>query len=879
MKHFIAVILFFCLTVLLSCKTKVIVQPDNPKVSFETLKDSVQPIVKLFDSIENYHAARTRENDLVHTKLDVKFNWQKKQLMGQATITLTPHFYPVNKLELDAKGFDIAKVELLTNAGNKPLKYSYDSLMLKIALDKTYEQNEKYTIYIKYTAKPDDLPHGTGKAITDTKGLYFIIPESTDFDKPYEIWTQGETEFSSCWFPTIDAPNQRCTQEMLITVDKKYKTLSNGLLVTSLLNQDSTRTDYWKMDKPHAPYLFMMAIGDYAVINDHWKNIPLTYWVEPKYEKIAKNIFGKTPQMMTLYSKLFGVDYPWDKYAQVVVRDYVSGAMENTTATVFGEFLYQDPHDMVDDNYEIVIAHELSHHWFGDYVTCKSWANITLNEGFATYAEYLWTENSKSVEDADYGLMLDRKAYLLEYFIKKENLIRYFYDKPDDLFDSHSYKKGGCVLHMLRKYVGDKAFFAALKLYLTEHQFSAVEINDLRLAFEKVTGEDLNWFFDQWFFRNNYPVLNIAYKFNETTNASTVTIEQTQKTGTAYKLPLKVDVYVDNDIQHKQITMTRRKQDFVFFTSKRPQLINVDADKALLCEKTDNKTKSEYLTQFYRAPTFLDKLEALNGLANDSDVLRKVYDDGLDDKNWYIRALIISRYDFPNTINDTTFVDKLKRLALFDPSPKVRYGALFKLSEIHAPNLKNICKDRLQKDSSNMVVNVAFEAMRTVDSAECFRLANEYIEIPFLKNKVLEIYAKFGGIDKNIIFKTQFQKSDAHERWNILNYYSNFITRFNDDSVESGLKFLEKISRTDKTWWVRGASTQCMNSIAYFYGSKSQKIEDKLVNLIPNSEPYKNLSIIELKYKNKETEIRQRVKNIIDSETNKQLKDWYKNMD
>ena len=375
------------------------------------------------------------------------------------------------------------------------MSYEYDSVQITISLLKEYSRIDTIDVQIEYTAKPNELKSGGSAAISDDKGLYFINPLGRDKVKPKQLWTQGETEASSCWFPTIDAPNEKTTQEIKITIDDYFTTLSNGLLISSTKNPDGTRTDYWKQDKPHAPYLFMMAVGKFAVVQDTWKGIPVNYLVEPKDSANARGVFGNTPEMLSFYSEKLGYSYPWDKYNQVVVSDYIAGAMENTGAVIHGKWVFTTPEEQIDYNHEDVIAHELFHHWFGDLVTCESWANLPLNESFATYGEYLWIEHKYGKMKADRHLRMDMVYYLDD--TPRVDLIRYHYDNREDMFDRHSYQKGGRVLHMLRDYVGDEAFFESIKVYLHNRAFKTAEIHHLRMAFEEVTGEDLNWFFNQ----------------------------------------------------------------------------------------------------------------------------------------------------------------------------------------------------------------------------------------------------------------------------------------------------------------------------------------------------------------------------------------------
>jgi len=235
----------------------------------------------------------------VHTKLDVRFDYKKRHMYGKEWVTLKPHFYPTDSLRLDAKGMDLKTIAIVKNGKNVPLKFRYDdSLTVAIQLDKVYHNNESYTIYIDYTAKPNELHVKGSAAINDAKGLYFINPDGTEKDKPIQIWTQGETTGSSCWFPTIDLSEQKTTDEISMTVLNKYVTLSNGKLVSQKVNGDGTRTDTWKQDLPHSPYLFMMAVGDFKIYKDKWRNKEVNYYLEPKYAPYAKQIFGMTPELI-----------------------------------------------------------------------------------------------------------------------------------------------------------------------------------------------------------------------------------------------------------------------------------------------------------------------------------------------------------------------------------------------------------------------------------------------------------------------------------------------------------------------------------------------------------------------------------------------------
>ncbi len=390
-----------------------------------------------------YRGFVTKENDLVHTKLAANFDYSKSQLNGEAWLQLRPHFYATNTLSLDAKGMDLHQVGLWNNNKVSTLKYTYDGLVIKIQLDKIYGPTENYTVYIKYTAKPNEYKGKASVAINDAKGLYFINPLGKDSTKPTQVWTQGETEGTSVWLPIIDKPNQKSTQEFQLTVPSKFVSLSNGLLVKQVDNKNGTRLDIWKMDLPNAPYLFFIGVGDYAIVKDMYKGKEVSYYMEKEYEKVARQIYGKTPAMIAFYEDILDIPFPWAKYAQISGRDYVSGAMENTTATLHNEMVLQDARELKDGNsWESTIAHELFHHWFGDLVTAESWSNITVNESFADYSQTLWLEHSKGKDEGDYENYKGYIGYLNNPSDAEKDLVRFFYKDREDVFDAVSYQKG-----------------------------------------------------------------------------------------------------------------------------------------------------------------------------------------------------------------------------------------------------------------------------------------------------------------------------------------------------------------------------------------------------------------------------------------------------
>lgn len=627
-----------------------------------------------------YQPSELKINKLIHTKLNLNFDWNNQLVFGEATITLSPYYYDTDSLTLDAKYFDIEKVAIINKKDTNDLKYNYNNLEIKIILDKSYSKLEEYTIFIKYVAKPSEIPNTGNFVYKDTKGFYFINPKGKK-NKNQQIWTQGETEYSSCWFPTIDSPNQKCTGEIFLTVPANFVTLSNGELYNSLLNIDTTRTDHWKMELPIPPYLFMVAAGDFEVINDEWRQIEVNYYLPLDYDSSCVEIFKKTPEMIEFFSRKFGYDFPWNKYSQIVVENFVSGAMENATATVFGDFMIKDSWWYLDLDKELVIAHELSHHWFGDLVTCESWANIALNESFATYSEYLWLENQYSKEDADYLFFTEENYYLYE---TEKQVVDYFYKNKDDMFNTLVYQKGAKILHTLRNYVGDEAFFEALTTYLNNFEFKSAEIADFRLILEDITGEDLNWFFNQWFLSAGYPEIEILYEKSDSLKSYQLILNQfdASSENKIYNLPIDVNIYFKNKVLKDRILFNTQSQTFNFEFDEMPVYIEVDPKRTVICKRNEELTDEQYLAVLKFSENSISKYLAIENLSesiSNENLLKSIYFDAIDDQSWLVRNFVIEHYNFQNWQSDTKFISKLKILSEIDLNETVRNSADIKL--------------------------------------------------------------------------------------------------------------------------------------------------------------------------------------------------------
>ena len=733
------------------------------------------------DPLSIYRTEKDKINALEHTKLKVSFDFKNKELDGEAWITLKPHFYEVSKVTLDAKAMLIHQISL----NNANLQYHYDNKAITIDLPKSYKKDEAYTLYIKYTARPEKVTQTGSAAITEAKGLYFINPEGLDTSKPTQIWTQGETEASSCWFPTIDSPNQKTSQEIYITVPNRFKTLSNGKLESQTNNTDGTRTDYWNFTQKHAPYLFFMGVGEFEIVKDSYKNIPIEYYVEKEYAPYAKDIFGLTPEMMAFFSKITGIEYPWNKYSQLVGRDYVSGAMENTTAVIHGESANLKPGQLIDKNtQENTIAHELFHHWFGNLVTAESWSNITLNESFANYSEYLWREHKYGKTNADAYMVENIEGYKQgENFDK--HLVRFKYKDKEDVFDAVSYNKGGAILHMLRNYLGDKAFFAGIQLYLKENSYKSAEVHQLRLAFEKVSGKDLNWFFNQWFYGSGHPKIQVSYDYNTLEKKVTVNIYQNDK---EFQFPLAIDIVEEGKVYRKNVFIDGRDNSFTFQYTNAPEVIIVNADGVLLAEIAETKTLDHYINQFKNTNVYVHKRTALLEIIKFQEDKKafRVVTDAMSDPFYKIRKIAVEGINLSNKFSKRAVIDKIKRIAQNDQKTLVRAAAIETLGKLTEHENLPIFQEAL-KSKSYSVLGKTLVAIYYVDKNAAIKLSKE------LPNDVRKIIA-------TPLTRIFIEDNDDSELEFIANNVLSGMFLTNDKSVQALYnRAFEKIAKSNNT--------------------------------------------------------------------------------
>lgn len=806
-RHTILMIL--SLSVLNSCSTSksVVTKSQSPEVPISTtntdleIADSTE--LYTLDELEivaprdyvlpTYHPAATRIFDLIHTDLDLRFDWVNEQVHGRAILTLKPYFHAQSEAILDAKGFDIMTI---TDERGHELEFENDGKQLTIQLDREFQKHEQIELTIDYVASPS--ASGGSDAITSDKGLFFINPRNEEPHKPQQIWTQGETEHNSKWFPTIDKPNENSTQDLRLTVRDRFITLSNGTLISSKNHIDGTRTDHWRMDKPHAPYLFMIAVGEFAKVDDQWQSpdgrtIPLSYYVEEEYRDYAAEIFNHTPEMLSFFSNILDYPYPWDKYSQIITRDYVSGAMENTTAVIFGDFIQKTDRELIDNDNDFIVAHELIHHWFGDLVTCESWSNLTLNEGFANYSEYLWQEYKYGIDAAGYQRMNEKNGYLESIMQTGTHpLIHFGYNDKEEMFDGHSYNKGGLTLHMLRHYMGDKAFYASLNKYLTDHAYSAVESDELRMAFEDTMGEDLNWFFDQWFHQAGHPELEISDSYDEITGEVVIGINQVQDPENSppiYQLPVSISVF-DSLGQETIIDtkLTQRKQELRLPMDAPAALIIFDKDDILLYTKKEEKTSEQFSMQYEWADAFIHRYEAIEAIKN-KRVGQPTLLAALEDPHFSIRSKAVSSIrlsEYPEA------ADKLREMVTTDPHSAVRAAALNKLSALAQYRDLDLFINATQNDRAYPVIGAGLSAIMAIDTDRAVEMAIglKQEKSALISGSVASILSQTGDPVHLPYFNDQLSTISLYQAFNFYDHYFELIKDMDQLHLDEGAKIL-----------------------------------------------------------------------------------------
>jgi aminopeptidase N len=644
------------------------------------------------------HFERDRRFTIDHLLLDVALDVRARSIRATALLDVRRIDPGAEQLELDAIGFDVLAVTL----DAEPTSWQYDGRALIVPVSSGIS---KARVGITYRATP-------------RRGLYFLEPDEHYPDRPRQVWSQCQEEDARHFIPCHDSPHVKMTTEVIARVPAGWYALSNGALVAADKPARGDHVYHYKMAEPHSSYLMTLVAGEFVEIVDSAKagarEVPLAYLVPKGREEDARRAFARTPEMLALFSDVTGVPYPWNRYAQIVVADFIFGGMENTTATTMYEHVLLDERAALDISSDDLVAHELAHQWFGDYVTCRAWYEGWLNEGFATFFEHVWREKHLGRDEYAFGVKGDLEAYLAEAHGRyRRPIVCQDYDSALDLFDRHLYEKGGLVLHALRLELGDETFWRGIRSYLTQHARSVVETRDLQRALEDVSGRGLGRFFEQWVYKPGHPEIEIEVSWEK--GIVSIATKQTQSTAdgvpSCFDLPLDLDLAdPDGRTARRTVRVTERQQTFALASPLRPTFVVVDPEMRIIGEVRLKIPGDMLRAQLSKAPTARGRWLAAQALSRVDDppaveaLARALSDEG---GFWGTRAECAGAL---GRIRGRASFEALK-VATDVAHPKVRRAVVEALGQFRTSEAVEALKPHALRDDSYLVEAEAARAL------------------------------------------------------------------------------------------------------------------------------------------------------------------------
>lgn len=683
--------------------------------------------------------------DQRNIKLDLHFDWEKEQAIGTATITLTPTVKDLRKVDLDGAYMTISGVTL---TGGSALKFEYNAPdeKLSVFLDRAYQPGEELSLVVSYhTNKPSAAARGLGGS-----GLTFIKPRPGEPTRLRQIWTQGEAESNHEWFPSFDHPNDFITSEIVATVEKPLGVISNGKLIEVKENPDGTRTFDWKIDEPHATYLTSLIVGEFVPVTGEYDGVPIMTNVYPTEVEEGKVTAARLPEMVKFFSEKTGVKYPYAKYAQTTVRDF-GGGMENISATTQTDNMIHDARTELDQTSDSLQSHELAHQWFGDYVTCRSWSDIWLNESFATYFQAMWDEHHLGHDDF---LYLDVKANQESYYQawargQRRPIVTRNYANPDAVFDTYAYPRGGAVLHMLRTFLGEDNWWRSINHYLTKYAHQPVETEQFRIAIEETTGQPMDWFFEEWVYKMGHPVFRVTQEYDAANKSLTLTVRQDQHPDLESQFPQIALFQTPVDIEIGTAASTRvervhiepkEEQTFKFSMDSEPLLVNFDYGDTLIKELLFSKTVGQLLYQLAHDHDVMGRVWALQQLAarmNDDktaasdreSIVKAISETATKDQFWG------TRLDAVTALNGVKDAKDALLAATKDANARVRARAVNSLAALKDPSLAATFQTLLN-DQSYAVIRASATALGQTKSPVAYDALRKIVDTPSWRDTI-----------------------------------------------------------------------------------------------------------------------------------------------
>ncbi|MCX7878026.1 MAG: M1 family aminopeptidase [Ignavibacteria bacterium] len=586
---------------------------------------------------------RNRVYDVQNISIEVRLDLKAKKVEGKVTTLIKSITENLESFKVDAVGMNVKSVKgwIFSATDNQQealdfedMRYEYDGQEITIFPGKAIKNGFPYMYEIEYTV------------INPEKGMYFIGPSETFPDKPYQVWTQGEGEDNRYWFPCYDYPNDMAATEVIVTVDSIYETLSNGRLEKKRRNSDGTITWQWVQEKPHVSYLVMLAVGNWDKIEESWDGIPVISYVPPGKSEWGKRSYRHTVDIIEFFSEYIGYRYPWEKFSQVVVEDFIYGGMENTGAVVLFSGSVYDEFTEPDYDATGLVAHEIAHHWWGNVVTCRNWSEIWLNESFATYFQALYFEYLYGKDEFDYGIYRNGQgAIWTDSAVSRKPVY------SNEGHSANTYGKGSVVLNMLRYLIGDDNFRNFINAYIVRNEHKPVSTGDLIDALHyvmdgqnKITQKmpaSWKWFFDEWIYRAGQPEYKVKYEYNN--NELIVEVHQIQRldSSSVFRTPVPVTIITSTGKQDILLESSEKTSVHKFKLSSKPLSVIFNKGNKVLCKLYFSKPKSDWLYQLKNSPDAIDRITAITGLKdflNDDEIINALFETARNDKFWGVRT-------------------------------------------------------------------------------------------------------------------------------------------------------------------------------------------------------------------------------------------------
>ncbi len=671
-------------------------------------------------------AWREHDYDVIHYRIEVGFDHDRGMVSGSATIEISPLKDYFNSFDLDARKFTVNSVRL---NGDKSIEYNVSDDKITVILPRDFSRGEAFKVTVDYKANP-------------VSGMYFFSPDKKMKDRPKQIWTQGEGQDNHYWFPCYDYPNDKATFEVIAEVDGGQIAVSNGKLVSR--DEKGKKVVYhYKMDKPMSSYLIDLVVGDYKMYEQSWNGIPLQYFVYPEHsEEDALRSFGRTPVMMQFFSDYTGFEYPYSKYAQILITEFMFGGMENTTATTITDRTMHTERAHLDFSSDGLVAHELAHQWFGDMITCREWSEIWVNEGFATYFDHLFNEFYNGKDQFGYDFYEIQKG-VIDLELKKP---QYLTGKAPWRI---AYTKGASVLHMTRNLLGENRFRAAINEFLTQYAYKNAESHDMRRVMEDASGVNLYEFFDQWVFDGGIPEFDVTKNYDGHLSELQINVKQVQDSGirSVFKVKLFIGIDDGQEYSEHQIEINAGEQDFVIPVKAEPRMVIFDAGQVILKKVTFRKTLDEWIYQARNAHRIADRLHAIEILpeleteSNHGKIASALLELAAGDKFYGIRAdalKVFTGLQYLTGDKNVGFADTLRSLLVTEYKSTVRVNLLHALAKFKVPADEVVFDQYFKSDMSYDVRISALQALLEVFPAKGEKYLKEAMQMDSWDEKIRE---------------------------------------------------------------------------------------------------------------------------------------------